>query len=323
MAVADEGGEDAAPPSIARAPFCMAGRYAQLTDPDLLARRPYWKYIHSEAVTNPRPQHLAWSGLVLRHDHPFWQTHFPPNGFGCQCRVTSVRAPGPDDATTPPEGWDKVGENGTLPGVGKGWAYAPGRSVAEGVRDVVEQKVTTLPAELGAALAETAATVAGVRAETDAAFSKFFDAAEAAFPQTQHAMMVVGAMKPAWVEKMGKAGVAPATAELVMRDDDIVHMIRTQKVAPVPPEFLRQLPQHLDEISAVILDTTHKSPALMLVWNQPGARTKVVVQVNYQIKKPVRGVFNVIGTARVLDDAAIKAIKGGLGKGYELIDGKL
>ncbi|GHT96685.1 virion morphogenesis protein [Betaproteobacteria bacterium] len=130
----------------------MAGRYAQLTDPDLLARRPYWKYIHSEAVTNPRPQHLAWSGLVLRHDHPFWQTHFPPNGFGCQCRVTSVRAPGPDDATTPPEGWDKVGENGTLPGVGKGWAYAPGRSVAEGIRGIVEQKAEKLPEPLAAQL---------------------------------------------------------------------------------------------------------------------------------------------------------------------------
>ncbi|GHT87948.1 hypothetical protein AGMMS49960_05580 [Betaproteobacteria bacterium] len=139
----------------------MAGRYAQLTDPDLLARRPYWKYIHSEAVTNPRPQHLAWSGLVLRHDHPFWQTHFPPNGFGCQCRVTSVRAPGPDDATTPPEGWDKVGENGTLPGVGKGWAYAPGRSVAEGVREVVEQKVAKLPPEVASHL-RAEAILAGI-----------------------------------------------------------------------------------------------------------------------------------------------------------------
>ncbi|GHT95973.1 hypothetical protein AGMMS49545_19890 [Betaproteobacteria bacterium] len=58
----------------------------------------------------------------------------------------------------------------------------------------------------------------------------------------------------------------------------------------------------------MILDTTHKSPALMLVWNQPGARTKVVVQVNYQIKKPVRGVFNVIGTARVLDDIGAKTL---------------
>jgi hypothetical protein len=46
-----------------------AGRWSQLTDPDLLARRPYWKYVHSESVLHPRPQHLAWNGLTLRHDH--------------------------------------------------------------------------------------------------------------------------------------------------------------------------------------------------------------------------------------------------------------
>lgn len=57
-----------------------AGRYRQLTDPDYLRLRPYWRYIHSDGVAHPRPQHLAWHGLTLPHDHPFWQTHFAPNG---------------------------------------------------------------------------------------------------------------------------------------------------------------------------------------------------------------------------------------------------
>ncbi|GHT95986.1 phage morphogenesis protein [Betaproteobacteria bacterium] len=240
----------------------MAGRYAQLTDPDLLARRPYWKYIHSEAVTNPRPQHLAWSGLVLRHDHPFWQTHFPPNGFGCQCRVTSVRAPGPDDATTPPEGWDKVGENGTLPGVGKGWAYAPGRSVAEDLREIVGGKVSVLPAEVGAALAASVAknAPAMVRA-TDAAFAEFFDKAYAERDRPQGSMMVVGAMRTQWVEGMAKAGVAPATAEIVTRADDVAHTFRPEKDAPMETNIFRNLPRLLRAPTAVILDTTHARPA--------------------------------------------------------------
>jgi hypothetical protein len=33
-----------------------AGRYAQLTDPDLLAVMPYWRYVHAEDVMTPRPQ---------------------------------------------------------------------------------------------------------------------------------------------------------------------------------------------------------------------------------------------------------------------------
>ena len=34
-----------------------AGRYQQLTDPDMLKARPYWRYRHSDSVLHPRPQH--------------------------------------------------------------------------------------------------------------------------------------------------------------------------------------------------------------------------------------------------------------------------
>ncbi len=67
----------------------QAGRYNQLTDPDLLKVRPYWKYVHGDSQ-KPRPEHLSWDGLVLSHDDIFWQTHFPANGWGCSCRVTSL-----------------------------------------------------------------------------------------------------------------------------------------------------------------------------------------------------------------------------------------
>ncbi|HVJ53462.1 MAG TPA: PBECR2 nuclease fold domain-containing protein [Aliidongia sp.] len=62
-----------------------AGRYAQMTDPDVVRLNPYWRYRHSDNVKHPRPEHLAWDGLVLRHDDPWWSTHMPPNGWGCQC----------------------------------------------------------------------------------------------------------------------------------------------------------------------------------------------------------------------------------------------
>jgi len=37
-----------------------------------------------------RPQHVSWSGLTLPADDPFWDTHFPPNGWGCKCSVRQV-----------------------------------------------------------------------------------------------------------------------------------------------------------------------------------------------------------------------------------------
>ena len=105
-----------------------AGRWQQLNAPDLLAARPYWRYVHSDFVGNPRPRHKAWgdSGLTLRHDHPFWKTHFPPNGWGCRCSVKAVPAPKDGDATAPPVGWDARDGKGRLPGIDRGWDYAPG-----------------------------------------------------------------------------------------------------------------------------------------------------------------------------------------------------
>jgi uncharacterized protein with gpF-like domain len=29
-----------------------------------------------------RPMHAAWHNTVLPFDHPFWKTHYPPNGWG-------------------------------------------------------------------------------------------------------------------------------------------------------------------------------------------------------------------------------------------------
>lgn len=139
----------------------QAGRYAQLTDPDLLDSRPFWRYKHNEAVQHPRPLHLSWDGLVLRHDDPWWRAHWPPNGWGCKCRVIAMSErqlrkagkPGPDRA--PDDGtyeWvDKAtGEVHTVPrGIDPGWDYAPGASQAEAIRAQLAGKLDTLPPQIG------------------------------------------------------------------------------------------------------------------------------------------------------------------------------
>jgi hypothetical protein len=66
----------------------QAGRYEQLMA--VREQRPYWQYLHSDAVENPRLLHESWDGLILRWDDPWWQTHFPVNGWGCQCRVIAL-----------------------------------------------------------------------------------------------------------------------------------------------------------------------------------------------------------------------------------------
>lgn len=64
-------------------------RLMQLRSPNLLKWRPYWKYISNDTMIEPC--HTEWDGLVLRHDDPWWEEHFPPNGPECRCRVAAVR----------------------------------------------------------------------------------------------------------------------------------------------------------------------------------------------------------------------------------------
>lgn len=65
----------------------MAGRW---TDMVRNARdRPYWMYV-AVMDSKTRPSHAAMHGKVYRWDDPIWQTHFPPNGFNCRCRVRAL-----------------------------------------------------------------------------------------------------------------------------------------------------------------------------------------------------------------------------------------
>jgi hypothetical protein len=50
---------------------------------------PFLLYVRSVA-SDPRPEHLVWAGTLLPVDDPFWNTHFPPNGWGCKCAVRQV-----------------------------------------------------------------------------------------------------------------------------------------------------------------------------------------------------------------------------------------
>jgi len=125
-----------------------AGRYAQLQD------FPVWVYRHSGAE-HPRLQHLAWDGLTLPANHPFWRTHYPPNGWGCGCRVAGSRTRegarrlgGDPDYDAPPPGWDVPDpETGLLPGLQEGWDYAPGASL-QALRDAVSERWDELPEPL-------------------------------------------------------------------------------------------------------------------------------------------------------------------------------
>jgi hypothetical protein len=120
-----------------------AGRLVQLKSGNFT----HWMYRHSDSVARPRPLHVSWDGLALPADDAWWQTHYPPNGWGCQCyvigvtRKTAERLGGrvedaPDDGLAP---------DGRPNGIDKGWDYMPGASVTGDVKRQLKEKLPGLP----------------------------------------------------------------------------------------------------------------------------------------------------------------------------------
>lgn len=120
-----------------------AGRQAQMLE--MAEDLPIWVYRHSGSK-HPRLQHQAWDGKALPWNDAWWQTHSPPNGWGCGCWIENMdardlkRIEGKDGPDPSPEVVTRQVRDGAtgqmvdVPvGVDPGWGYPPGRSWAEGL----------------------------------------------------------------------------------------------------------------------------------------------------------------------------------------------
>lgn len=125
------------------------------------AERPYLRYIQLDRPTK-REEHSAWHDLVLPVDHPFWNTHYPPNDWECKCRVAQLSDRDlerlgltvANDGDLERLGVDKkkrfkndrTGQEIEVPeGIGPGWGYNVGKAAAArpvgGAFDVMANKL--------------------------------------------------------------------------------------------------------------------------------------------------------------------------------------
>lgn len=81
---------------------------------------PYLRYLPSTSE-HKRPLHMAWYGTLLPVDHPWWFTHFPPNGWFCKCHFEQV-----SERRMRKNGWSETPVDQIAGGVPTEWKPAGG-----------------------------------------------------------------------------------------------------------------------------------------------------------------------------------------------------
>ncbi len=114
---------------------------------------PYLRYRSDHPRKHPRPDHLSWHGIILPVDHPWWQEHFPPNGWGCNClpeqvsegmlkrrgwKITTDLPPSARERFYPAGGTDSI----MVPkGIDPGFSYNPGTAHLRAIADKALESV--------------------------------------------------------------------------------------------------------------------------------------------------------------------------------------
>lgn len=116
---------------------------------------PYLLYGQSTAE-NKRPLHLSWVGTILHADDPWWRTHFPPNGWLCQCKARQISRweaaqLGYDPSKPAPEietyTWTnkRTGERIEVPrGIDPGWGRNPGIERAAHAQELLAGRIEAM-----------------------------------------------------------------------------------------------------------------------------------------------------------------------------------
>ena len=153
-----------------------AGRWAQAMRGVDQGREVYIRYM-AVLDNRTRPAHRAWADIVLPIDHPFWDTHYPPNGWNCRCSVMIVDGDKLErhglsitpDSAIPDLGWEERTVNtpdGPEPirvpkGIDTGFGYNVGKAAwGRGAdRKAIEQHGPWKPLQVPAGIGQKAETL--------------------------------------------------------------------------------------------------------------------------------------------------------------------
>jgi|GEM_PF-6036573 len=314
---------------------------------DNVDNQPYWRYV---AVMDgrTRPAHRALHGKVWRWDDPIWQVIFPPNGWGCRCRVQALSEEEFKRLGVPLEDGSKAVDTIQVP-INKagdtmdvrvvrftdetgreqifrpdpGWDYNPGADYAseQALSRVLADKVDKADPETAAAVAATISASPQAQQLLDGAWQSWADDV-LDDPAEQNRQMLTGFVRPEDVAALAERDLDVSNVAIVA-DDTAIAGGKTDSPAwasdsPSPADWIG-LSASLREPQAVLLDKADGS--LLYVLPSTGDETqRMVVAVSYGASRSKALAANLqwayLTLLRDLVDAAD-------GDGFELLGGSL
>ncbi len=108
----------------------------------------YQPYLMYDAINDSRtrPSHRALDGIIRRIDDPFWDTHYPANGYRCRCSVVSLSE---SQAQARSKGDNGLNKKIDLDSVkpDKGWDYNCGSDITAGINKAIADRLAKAAAK--------------------------------------------------------------------------------------------------------------------------------------------------------------------------------
>lgn len=313
----------------------QAGRYEQLMA--IRHLKPYWEYRHhpEESKGKPRANHAAWHGLVLHWSDSFWLTHFPINGYNCHCEVFAhskrdLERNGLSIGTAPTIEYETrvIGKNSNNPrmvqvpkGLDAGFDRIPGASRNTDPTQFLFDKASAVPPLMASRVMQSTLQIPEVRKLLNQEVAAMVDkiAAMVAKAEALQAAgqrgklgdlgqnLSIGVMPSEVITQLAQRDMLPHSAVITLRDEDLLHSLRTGKSGVLPLDFWKQIADYAAKPEAIYLDNTQKTPALLYVIDTGTSKGKVILKLDYQMKikdkerKVSTHILNILRSGKVLE----------------------
>ena len=236
-----------------------AGRYAQQMEN--AADRPYWTRV-AVMDLRTRPAHAALNGLTARYDDPIWQFAYPPDGWGCRCRVrarsqsdidgksitvwssegnleTVQQAWGPQDTREV----QAFRYNGQLYTPDAGFGHNPGQGWLAGLGQRLMDRSVTAPPKMAALAVQHTLSEPQLLDAITSDMRRFVN--QSLLREPAGAFRHAGALSPRTLDALASRGRMPDSAVLTVTDNAVVQS---------PGPLWELLPEQLRQPVAVAVD---------------------------------------------------------------------